>query len=460
MTKYIYLVLSFIVFVLFDFYLKANISGLNEGSSCLSVLAISIFVGCILVVLQMTSSSTIFVKHSIGFLVCFFAYFALRIVVDVGSIEQLKGYTVATSGGIILFYSIGLLLSILLTQVALPQLALADNSVSQRYLRISTVAIFFYLTISFISVCYVYGELAVRLKNDHFLIADLDGTYQRAGNFLTISFLVNMTVYMRLISLNQQCHNGIYQSLEYIFFFTYIGNAALSIVVAQMIGSNNATVSILGLSVTFLTTLFVIRSKKIKYYINHHNLSIKKIVLGTIGRRFSFLLLICILLLFVFILTISKLLGFDLLSTRLMGFGSGELSSVGSRLELLGNFIPQFNDSPLLGNMNVSFELTGNSGAYVHSFILSLLTHLGIFGATLLSIYIGLSYMEMFKSARKVTFSNGFKPDNLYLLYSLMTITFVFLIATAAVFITWSVAWFAMGLFFVAVRFEKKLKHE
>jgi hypothetical protein len=455
MNKYIYLFLSFIVLALFDFYLKENIGGLGEGSNDLTLLVVCVFIGCLLVIWTIISSSSIFVKYSIGFLVLFFTYFALRVVIDVGSLKQLKAYTVASSGGIIFFYSMGLLLSILLNQ-----LALADKCVSQRYLKILTVTIFLSLVISFMLVFNVFSDLAIGLRRDLFLIADVDGHYQRAGDFLTISFLVNTTVYMRLISLNQQCHNSIYRVLKYIFFFTYIGNSAVSMVLAQMIGSNNATVSILGLSIIFLATLLLIRSNKIRYYINNHKLSIKKIVLGGIGRRVFSLLVISVLLSFVFIITISKVLGIDILSFRLMGFGAGEVSSINSRLELLRNFIPQFTDSPLIGNMNVAAEMTGDAGAYVHSFMLSLLTHVGIFGATLLLIYIGFSYNGIFKTTEKTKLLSFFQSDNLYLLYSLITISFIFLIATAATFITWPVVWFAMGLFFVVIRFEKRLIHE
>ena len=457
MTKYIYLILGFIVLVLFDFYLKTNISGLNEGSESLSVLVLSVFIGCVLFAWKIISSSSLFVKRSTGFLVLFFAYFVLRIIIDIGSLEQLKSYTVATSGGVIFFYSMGLLISLLLNQ-----LTLARNSTSQRYLKIFTGGAFVYLIFSFTTMFYVFSELAMRLRDDLFLIADLDGTYQRAGNFLTISFLVNTTVYMRVIALNQQCKNGIYRFLKYFIFLIYLSYTGLAVVVAQMIGSNNATVTILGLSVVFLITLLLIMPKKIKSYLNHHELSIKKIILGRIGRRAVFLLVISIVALFVLIMSIANLLGFDLLSTRLMGFGAGESSSINSRLDLLGNFIIQFSDSPFLGNMNVAVETTGNSGSYVHSFMLSSLTHLGVLGSTLLLVYLGLAYKEIFSRAGKITLSNFLLPDNVYALYSLITISFLLLIATAATFITWSVAWFAMGLFFVAIRFEKnkRFNHE
>ena len=100
MTRYIYLILSFIVLALFDFYLKTNISGLNEGSESLSVLVLSVFIGCALFAWKITSSISLFVKRSTGFLVLFFAYFVFRIAIDIGSVEQLKSYTVVTTGGI------------------------------------------------------------------------------------------------------------------------------------------------------------------------------------------------------------------------------------------------------------------------------------------------------------------------------------------------------------------------
>ena len=457
MTRYIYLMLSFILLVSFDCYLKVNISGINEGSNGLSFLALSIFTGCILVVLKIMSSSAVFVKYSTSLLVLFFAYFTFRIVIDVGSLEQLKAYTLATSGGIIFFYAMGVLVSF-----SLNQLIRGDNPASQRYLKIFTVTIFLYLILSFMSVLYVLTELVMRLRKDVFLIADLDGHYQRAGNFLTICFLVNTAVYMRVISFNQKCKNGIYWFFKYIIFFIYLGNFGLSVTLAQMIGSNSAAVTIVGLGAIFFTTLLLIRSKKIEYSLNHRKLSIKKLALGRIGRRFVFLLVMSILFILVLFATTAKLLGLDLDSIRLMGFGKGQSNSINSRLDLLGNFMAHFNDSPLIGNMNVAVEITGDPGSYVHSFILSLLTHQGIFGAALLSTYIGLSYIGIFRTAEKTKLSKSFQPDNLYLFYSFVTISFVFLIATAATFITWSVAWFAMGLFFAVMRFErnKRLNHE
>ena len=153
------------------------------------------------------------------------------------------------------------------------------------------------------------------------------------------------------------------------------------------------------------------------------------------------------------ILSVASYLGIDLTMTRLGGFGSGEVSSVSSRLALLDNFALQFSYSPLFGNMNVDCLTTG-CGSYVHSLLATLLTHTGLLGFFLFAFYILIAYKERFKLFTVANNQQIILISNIANLTAIMMVTAILLIAIVATSMHWAVLWFALGLFFVAFDFS------
>ena len=63
-----------------------------------------------------------------------------------------------------------------------------------------------------------------------------------------------------------------------------------------------------------------------------------------------------------------------------------ELSSVQSRIALLSGFSDQFAVAPLFGAFDAELRAGYFAGSYMHSIILSLLTHMGIIGTILIAL--------------------------------------------------------------------------
>jgi len=158
------------------------------------------------------------------------------------------------------------------------------------------------------------------------------------------------------------------------------------------------------------------------------------------------------------ILSVSSYLGIDLTMTRLGGFGSGEVSSVSSRLALLDNFAVQFAHSPFFGNMNVDCLTTG-CGSYVHSLLATLLTHTGFFGFFLFSSYLILAYKERLKVENNQA-QKSVLAANIFNLYSMLFFSAVLLIAIVGTSLTSATLWFTMGVFMVGVGFRNGYKNE
>ena len=97
-----------------------------------------------------------------------------------------------------------------------------------------------------------------------------------------------------------------------------------------------------------------------------------------------------------------------------------------SRVELLTNFIIHFSNSPLFGNIIVD-RLTTGEGTYIHSFMGTIFTHLGLLGASIFIIYLYLSIKELCR-IEILSFE-----DNAIKIYYILI--FIFIIACIGVFL-------------------------
>lgn len=94
--------------------------------------------------------------------------------------------------------------------------------------------------------------------------------------------------------------------------------------------------------------------------------------------------------------------------------------------------------------------LTTGEGTYTHSFIATLLTHLGIVGFILFFIYLFIAIKEKLKS------SNNLYVNNLFALYSLIVFAGIFAIASFGTFVAWVPLWFLLGLIFPPIVFTNR----
>jgi hypothetical protein len=421
-------------------YLFANIKLIGEGSSALATLGFSVMIGGFLIILEIILKQKIYIKKSFLFLILFFLYFIVAITLN--RPDDLKGFLVATSGGIVLFYILGSIVSI--NFIYIKDKALNSN----KFLNIFN---FFYMVFSILFALLflnTFITLMEIVRTDLFLIVDLDGMYQRPASFLTISFFIYSFMTAFFIFVNKYATKSKFIVLiTFALFGVYCLLAFGGMLLSQMIGSNNALVNIGGL--LFATTIFYIFTNftKLEKELSQIRLTIVKIFLSRISFKLFGPIFVALFLVILLLVGLINILDVNLDRFRIFGFGSGEVSSISSRLALWDNFLVHFYYSPVFGNMAVD-SLTTGEGSYVHSFVATLLTHLGMVGFLLFFIYLFTAIKEIL---------NNQYENNLLILYSLIVFVGIFTIASLGTSIVWIPFWFFLGLIFPPIVFKKNI---
>lgn len=447
--KLLYLAMSFLSIFFLDIYLKINIVAIGSEGGGLQFLLIFIFLAFILFVWRLKTSRSVIIRPSMWFFYAFIYYFVFRIAMDWGSIDRLKAFTIATSSGLIFFYVVGALVSIILGRHTI------NAAVQQSYLKYYRIFMIIFIIYSVISLLFILYDLGSRVRSDIILLADGDGDYQRPGNFLIISYLLLLALYTQHSSLKKinimspKCL--LFDIFAIIIFIFY---TLVSLFLSQLIGSNSAAVIIAGLAGIFITLTNFFSIKYSQFYLSMKKLRPLNLIHGGLLYRLIFFMIINLMLLIVCIAGVSDILGIDLSMTRLGGFGSGHISSIDSRFKLLSNFAIHFSNSPLLGNMAVDCLTTG-CGSYVHSLPASLLTHTGIIGFLLFFIFLFLNFNERF-SRRILSYRGALLSLNVSNIFAFANMLFIILIASLANFLTWSVLWFSLGLFSLGLFFKNR----
>lgn len=423
-------------------YLFTNIKLIGEASPALAVLGFSVMIGIFMIVLEIVLKKNISIKKSFLFLILFFTYFIVNITLN--RPNDLKALLLATSGGIILFYILGSLVSINLLYIK------EKISNSNQFLNIFN---FLYIVFSLVFLVLLgdtFITLMENVRTDLFLLSDLDGMYQRAGAFLTISFFIYSFMTVFFIFVNKYAKRSKFMTLMiFLLFGLYCLLTICGIVFSQMIGSNNTLVNLGGL--LFATTIFYIfiNFTKSENLLSKIKLNIKKIFFSKLAFKLLGSIFVSLFIVLVLLIGLINFFDIDLDKFRIFGFGSGEVSSVSSRLALWDNFLVHFDYNPIFGNMAVDVLTTGE-GTYVHSFIISLLTHLGIVGFIFFFIYLFIAIKERLNN------HNNLYVNNLFALYSLIVFTGIFAIASFGTFITWIPLWFLLGLIFPPIVFKNR----
>ena len=140
----------------------------------------------------------------------------------------------------------------------------------------------------------------------------------------------------------------------------------------------------------------------------------------------------------VYWLIVAFLLGDLLTDTRFEAINDGilELSSVQSRIALLSGFSDQFAVAPLFGAFDAELRAGYFAGSYMHSIILSLLTHMGIIGTILIALIL---YFIRQDGKRTGEYRQSFGR-----FYYRLFLSILFL-GTLFTFFTWMPFWFFLG---------------
>ncbi len=439
----------FFMYIFLSAYLFLNIQNIGdsgEGSGGLGLLAASMAIGIFLFAIQVLKKKTMYIYKSFFFLMLFFAYILFRITMDIGELSEIKSFLFATTGGIILFYALGALTGITLEGVH-RILFHSDQALKifNFFFFISLLMMSFFLFDTLI-------EMSRGLRDDLFLIKDIKGAYQRPGSFLLINFILFSILYNYVVIINFQRKLFVSKLFLLITSVIYLIDCLGAMYLSQMFGSNNTFVSIGGLLfATFIFQILLI-SKKVKNFLSSSKVNVQNILLGVVGKKMILIILLAIALLVMVLLGNIYYFDIDLSKFRIFGFGNSDGNALSTRMHMLKNYPEQLNYAPLFGNIAVD-RLTTGAGSYAHSFVASILSHLGFIGFFIFCTYLFLAIKEKLNS----TTDNGYKKfvDNGMALYSLLIFLGIFLIASVGVFITWIPLWFLLGLVFVPIKFEK-----
>jgi hypothetical protein len=431
---------------IFNFFLFRNIKYLHEvvgdGSKSLYLLIFSFMGYLFLFFINLVSQKKIYVKKLYMAIICFFVYFIINTILNT---NKIRSYTIGTDGGLILFYSIGVLMG-----VTFHRCINSINKSKRLYITLFSISIL-YLIIHTILLLDTFIFLLSHLRMDKFIVEELLGRYQRPGKFIVISTILTSYILISVLLSGYEYNLRQKKIVDYLVFIIGIIDMIVTLILTQLIGSNNGTVGILGL---FLLNIFIIRftstkSTKIllsnKLYTKRSILS-KKMFKKTIQISLSIITFIII----VGIIIINHY-NIDLSIIRFSSiFTSAHGGSVDSRIDILksGVLIDHLSYSyfiPFFGNMNIH-ELTNT--AYVHSFIISMFTHLGLIGVLIFAVIFFYCINNINRISSVNIYNNGIK------IYTVLLFLGFLLIATVGNFFAWTVIWFILGLVF-PIRLKK-----
>lgn len=448
---------SFIGLLSIIIFFFKNIMQIKQGGVGYEFLFLFVILGLFLFIFRVCLNGNVYICLSFLFLLLFFSYFLLKMEIDLHSINRIKSYTIGTTGGIYTAYLLGALSFLLI------QSLLFDCNIKLSSLRISNYYIFFLICFYFFFVVQSLFVHLSELRSDIIIIQSSAALYQRPGDFICMSFVIISLLVLFVSYLNfshAKTHNKMILIFIHIFYFFCIFPLFL---LGQMIGSNKVLFFVFALSlinISFLCNLFFLKYEiRNSLFISEGKMlyNPKYFIKSVFGNLFksSFLSFSLICLFLYFIISITK---FDISSLRIMGFGysyGDPFSSFTSRIVLFkNNFLVHFDYSPLLGNMRVD-SLTTGTGSYVHSFLFSILTHLGIIGLILFIIPFSLSLTEILKSTYPLAL---IFPDNYHIFiraYILIMLLLILSMANIAAFFSWMPFWFSLGIFSTPIYFDK-----
>ena len=420
-------------------YLNLNIVNVGEKGTALPLLATYVGISILIFLIIFLQRQLFFRLHLFVFLL-FLIWITIRVTIDLSDMEQLKAITVATSGGLLLFYLMGAAFNISYVYF---------QEKSSKILLGLIILLFLFLMVILLS------SLLTRLRSDIFFITGAEDSYQRSGYFLSIMFIIFSVIFLAFSSK----HSGFYgRRLEFVFWFSiYTTSTVIALISSQSFGSNSATAVITGIFILTLITLLLMRKPRLRSLHGEGRLVFpfgKQVirgifVLGVIGVS-SFLILLTLLV---------QVTDFDIMNTRMLGFGSGHNSSLISRIDIFLQFgIPQMVYARLLGNMNVAYLTTGNAGTTLHSFFPFILANLGLVGLSIALYFFFMIFRQLFRIAKRNSSPHSSLIQALITLYFIKSLMFLLVIANISTGVTWPVIWFTVGFISQPFGFKSRVR--
>jgi len=357
---------------------------------------------------------------SLILLITFFLYCFLSIGLRTLDLSKVKALTLGTSSGILFAISFGWLLS------ACIDIIKNNLKANKLYIYLHNISLFACVLVSLLIVT---GLLSFS-SDKHLLVTESAGAYQRPANLMIMSLMVIAAISLVVCE--------IYNS----FFIRCINVISVLLIslslclISQLLGSNMGFIACFLILVTYLFCV-LFQGGRVKN--DFRNFNIYSLLLDRKGYFWRVCAKFSLAIISVLFLIISFVdVPFDKL--RITGYGSGEASSVSSRSKIIEkNFIDQLSYNPIFGHPEVD-KILYTEGEYVHSLILSLLTHTGVFGLTLFVLILYFLYKERLTSS-------DMPGGRSYSIFRIAIILIILLLGTFFTFYAWMPFWFALGLF-------------
>jgi hypothetical protein len=326
--------------------------------------------------------------------------------------SKFKELMVGTTGGVLLFYLVGCLMSYNLSGLR-----------ALWWVRPRIGVLFFLFLSSTITFSYVFVILSGSESQEIMAsFINADGSYQRKGSILTILYIAYIMTY---IFIREK-----FNKLRKYLFICLLPVTAIMIFYSQYVRSNSAFATILA--IYFFTVILELSCLKLKA-------RMKVVCIGSV---------LIVSALGYFIKTSPGFLDF-FSYFRILGYGAFEFSSVTSRVNLFMASLEQFDYGPIFGDMNSDLK-AGQVGKYPHNLLAHALTHLGLLGFVWM---ICVCTLLIIRSRFNVLLSNLIKkkPTANINTDALVVIVPIIFISVFFQTITWAPLWFTIGLSFPIV---------
>lgn len=447
-------VLLIILFALVEYYFYANLIAFGSEHRYPGLLAM---VGMLSVAISMTTFNflrTTRVRGSVVFVFIYIAYYSFRCAVDLPDNNWWRRI-LGSDSGMAYYYFFGIAMSLPLQSLVYPRFF----SVGM-YKLIGWLAVI-YILFTFLNSMGLLAEAYSRSRDDIFLLAEGDDSYQWPGDLLSIRFLIITTMLGAWLVFFWNKKSLIFMLTRTMIVCVYIAQVAVCVFYAQILGSNKAALILGGcfFSILWLITLLVFRGHPAKTSYGaldrSSSISLREILKSFVGAMTVAIGIAVAIALFFWAIggdvPIEKF--------RIFGFESGEVSSIESRIRLIQEeFVQQFGIAPIFGNANAEL-LQGGEGRYIHSIFFYALTHTGVLGLLLFFMALTFSVTEAKDSVHRTDIVNRYSLEKYNVIRFLYNALFL-LVFVGGVFsssLLWALFWFALGFLMSPVIFDLRL---
>ncbi len=436
------MILVFVLIIqllIFEKYLFGNLVLFGIAHSGIEWLVLYIFFAVIGNIIFLIKKRRISLRPSVLLLIIFFIYFAYRCAVDLPGQDWSKIF-VGSDAGILYHLLLGFL------SAAPIAYAIEQGYEINRSTKFLKLFIGIFLVICTIDSFDLMRLAAEKSRGDLFLVETGDDMYQWPGDLLSIRTLILTALSGYLISQFDRDGNSFSRKAgKIIILIIQAAQFGMLLFYSQVLGSNKAVLIIIGCWVSLVSVLVASR------IVRREGGNVKGCSIGIFSLMCKTLSLTAGLTFIIggLLVLIAIKINFPFDKFRIFGFGTGEISSYQSRLDLIiDGFLLQFSISPFFGHAAADY-LTLGEGRYIHSTLAYALTHTGIIGFLMLAAVVTLALIEQrfdfIKKTNKEKYCQVANWKSKFI--GLMLFLMILIVGIVSSSLIWGVAWFGLGLY-------------